>query len=61
MLDDYIERNRLNVINFLTMDLEGRELSILDGFSKACNRGAIKVIYFKVIMIELFSEMIFTV
>jgi FkbM family methyltransferase len=34
LLDDYIERNRLNVINFLTMELEGRELSILDGFQK---------------------------
>jgi len=48
VLDDYLESNRIDVVNFLKMDLEGHELIALRGLSKGLNRGAIEVIYFEV-------------
>jgi FkbM family methyltransferase len=48
VLDDYLDSNRIDVVNFLKMDLEGQELTALRGLSKALNRGAIEVIYFEV-------------
>ena len=47
VLDDYLDANRIDVVNFLKMDLEGQELTALRGLSKALNRGAIEVIYFE--------------
>jgi FkbM family methyltransferase len=47
VLDDYLDSNRIDVVNFLKMDIEGQELTALRGLSKALNRGAIEVIYFE--------------
>jgi len=48
VLDDYLERQGLDFVTFLKMDLEGQELSALRGLSKALKRRAIGVIYFEV-------------
>jgi len=48
MLDDYLDVNKIGVVNFLKMDLEGQELTALRGLSKSLHRGAIEVIYFEV-------------
>jgi FkbM family methyltransferase len=48
VLDDYLERQDIDRVTFLKMDLEGQELSALRGLSKAFGRGAIEVIYFEV-------------
>lgn len=48
VLDDYLERNGLDVVTFLKMDLEGQELNALRGLAKALNPGVIEVIYFEV-------------
>jgi FkbM family methyltransferase len=48
VLDDYIERNGLEFVTLLKMDLEGQELSALRGLSKALCRRAIGVIYLEV-------------
>ena len=48
VLDDYIERNGIEFVTLLKMDLEGQELSALRGLAKALNRRAIGVIYLEV-------------
>jgi FkbM family methyltransferase len=48
VLDDYLDSNKIDVVNFLKMDIEGQELTALRGLSKALNRGVIEVIYFEV-------------
>jgi hypothetical protein len=48
VLDDYLERQGIERVTFLKMDLEGRELNGLRGLSKAFGRGGIEVIYFEV-------------
>jgi FkbM family methyltransferase len=48
VLDDYLERQGIEWVTFLKMDLEGQELNGLRGLSKAFGRGAIEVIYFEV-------------
>jgi FkbM family methyltransferase len=48
VLDDYLDSNRIELVNFLKMDIEGQELTALRGLSRALNRGAIEVIYFEV-------------
>jgi FkbM family methyltransferase len=48
VLDDYLERQGIDVVTLLKMDLEGHELSALRGLAKAFGRGAIEVIYFEV-------------
>jgi FkbM family methyltransferase len=48
VLDDYLERQGIDRVTFLKMDLEGQELNGLRGLSKAFSRGAIEVIYFEV-------------
>jgi FkbM family methyltransferase len=47
VLDDYLERNGLNAVTLLKMDLEGQELNALRGLAKALDRGAVEVIYFE--------------
>ena len=47
VLDDYLDTNRINVVNFLKMDIEGQELTALRGLLRALNRGAIEAIYFE--------------
>jgi FkbM family methyltransferase len=48
VLDDYLERQGIDKVTFLKMDLEGQELSAQRSLSKAFSRGAIEVIYFEV-------------
>jgi hypothetical protein len=48
VLDDYLERQGVDRVTFLKMDLEGHELSGLRGLSRAFSGGAIDVIYFEV-------------
>jgi FkbM family methyltransferase len=48
ILDDYLNSNRINIVHFLKIDIEGQELTALRGLSKALNCGAIEVIYFEV-------------
>jgi FkbM family methyltransferase len=48
VLDDYLERNGIEFVTFLKMDLEGQELNAMRGLTRAFNRRAIQVIYFEV-------------
>jgi FkbM family methyltransferase len=48
VLDDYLERQVIERVTFLKMDLEGQELNGLRGLSRAFGRGAIEAIYFEV-------------
>jgi FkbM family methyltransferase len=48
VLDDYLERQGIDKVTFLKMDLEGQELNGLRGLSKAFSRGSVEVIYFEV-------------
>ena len=48
VLDDYLDSNRIDLVNFLKMDIEGQELTALRGLSRALNRGVIELIYFEV-------------
>ena len=44
VLDDYLERQGLEFVTFLKMDLEGQELTALSDLSKAFNRCGIETI-----------------
>jgi FkbM family methyltransferase len=48
ILDNYLERQGINRVAFLKMDIEGQELSALLGLSKAFGRGRVEVIYFEI-------------
>lgn len=48
VLDDYLEREGIDRVTFIKMDLEGQELSALRGLSRAFSHGVIEVIYFEV-------------
>ncbi len=48
VLDDYIERNGIDFVTLLKMDLEGQELNALRGLTRAFQRRAIGTIYFEV-------------
>jgi FkbM family methyltransferase len=37
-IDDFVERNNINIINFIKMDIEGTELSALKGAQKTLNK-----------------------
>ena len=49
VLDNYLEENQIEKINFLKMDIEGQELNALRGLSSALNRLMVEVIYFEVV------------
>jgi hypothetical protein len=48
VLDDYLVENKIEVINFLKLDIEGQELNALRGLSAALNRQILEVIYLEV-------------
>jgi FkbM family methyltransferase len=45
VLDAYVEKNRIEKVNFLKIDIEGKELCALKGLAAAFRRQAIEVIY----------------
>lgn len=46
-LDEYCETNHINQIDFLKIDVEGHELSVLKGAKKMLNKQAISIIQFE--------------
>jgi FkbM family methyltransferase len=48
ILDDYLKENRIEMVNFLKLDIEGQELIALRGLSAALNLQKIEVIYLEV-------------
>jgi FkbM family methyltransferase len=48
VLDDYLEANKIQNINFLKLDIEGQELNALRGLSSALNRQIVEIIYLEV-------------
>jgi FkbM family methyltransferase len=48
VLDNYLDENEIEMINFLKMDIEGQEFNALRGLSSAFNRQMVEVIYLEV-------------
>jgi len=48
VLDDYLEEEKIEMINFLKLDIEGQELNALQGLSSALNRQIVEVIYLEI-------------
>jgi FkbM family methyltransferase len=46
-LDDYIERNKIPVVDFLKIDVEGHEPKVIEGASNALRKKIIKCIQFE--------------
>lgn len=46
-LDDYLNKKKIIKVNLLKIDVEGHELQVLKGASKAINNGNIKIVHFE--------------
>ena len=49
VLDDYIEKKKIKLIEFMKMDIEGYELFALKGLSESLSKKLVQSIYFEVI------------
>lgn len=48
VLDHYLEKNRIEMVNFLKLDIEGQELNALRGLTSALDRQIVEIIYLEV-------------
>lgn len=55
-LDDFLEKQGINQVDILKIDVQGAEMAVLRGAEKALDAGRIKVIFFEIITCDTYKN-----